>query len=59
MISVRCKRCGKEVDFLEKENNREFKEVLVERQCVECYGSDGDYDDPPEQKLSNKILDEE
>ena len=30
MISVRCKRCGKEVDFLEKENNREFKEVLVE-----------------------------
>jgi len=55
MISVRCKRCGKEVDFLEKENNREFKEVLVEGKCVECYGGDSS----PEQELSNKILGEE
>ena len=59
MISIRCKRCGKEVDFLEKENNREFREVLVARKCVECYGSDGDYDPGPLEQLLDRILGEE
>ena len=55
MISVRCKRCGKEVELKEKENTREYKEVLIAEKCLDCYGEDYD----PEQQLLDKIFGEE
>ena len=55
MISVRCKRCGKEVELKEKENIKEYKEVLIAEKCLDCYGEDYD----PEQELLGKIFGEE
>ena len=55
MISVRCKRCGKEVELKEKENIKEYKEVLIAEKCLDCYGEDYD----PEQDIFYRIIDEE
>ena len=50
MISMRCKRCGEEVELKDKENIREYKEILTEDQCVDCSA---------EQSMLDKIFDEE
>ena len=56
MISMRCKRCGEEVELKDKGNSREYKEILTEDQCVDCYGS---ITSSTEQEMLDKIFNEE
>ena len=57
MISVRCKKCGKEIELKDKDNRSEYKDILAEEMCVDCYGTIDH--NTAEQKLLDKIFNEE